>query len=40
MQQVIGQLNQQNAVESAGVITTDLEQVQLRVGGQFDAVED
>ena len=40
MQQVIGQLNQQNAVEGAGVITTDLEQVQLRVGGQFDAVED
>ncbi len=40
MQQVIGQLNQQNAVESAGVMTTDLEQVQLRVGGQFDAPED
>lgn len=40
MQQVIGQLNQQNAVEGAGVITTALEQVQLRVDGQFDAVAD
>ncbi len=40
IQQVVQQLNQQNAVEGAGVITTDTEQVQLRVAGQLDAVQD
>ncbi|WP_284337151.1 efflux RND transporter permease subunit [Comamonas sp. NoAH] len=37
--QVVGQLNQQNAVEGAGVIQTPQEQVQVRIAGQFDAVE-
>ena len=39
MQQVVAQLNQQNAVESAGTIETALEQVHVRVAGQFDAVQ-
>ena len=37
--QVIAQLNQQNAVEGAGVLQTPQEQVQVRIGGQFDAIE-
>lgn len=37
--QVIGQLNQQNAVVGAGVVHTPVEQVQVRVAGQFDEVE-
>ena len=37
--QVIGQLNQQNAVEGTGVLQTPQEQVQVRVAGQFDAIE-
>ncbi|QDL54022.1 efflux RND transporter permease subunit [Rhodoferax aquaticus] len=37
--QVIAQLGQQNAVESAGSIQTPLDVVQVRVGGQFNAVE-
>lgn len=37
--QVVGQLNQQNAVEGAGVVQTPQEQVQVRVTGQFDAME-
>lgn len=40
MQQVIAQLNQQNAVTGAGVLTTHLEQVQIRVDGQLDALDD
>ena len=37
--QIIAQLNQQNAVEGAGVITTPQEQVQVRIGGQFSALD-
>ena len=40
MNQVLNQLNQQNAVEGAGVMQTPSEQIQVRVGGQFTAVED
>jgi len=39
MNQVLAQLGQQNAVESAGIIQAPAEQVQLRVGGQFGTVE-
>ncbi len=39
MNQVLAQLGQQNAVESAGAVQTPLDQVQLRVGGQFNSVE-
>ncbi|BEU97021.1 efflux RND transporter permease subunit [Acidovorax sp. DW039] len=38
--QVLSQLGQQNAVESAGAVQTPLDQVQVRVGGQFNAIED
>jgi multidrug efflux pump len=37
--QVISQLGQQNAVESAGAIRTPLDVIQVRVAGQFEAVE-
>jgi multidrug efflux pump len=37
--QVLQQLGQQNAVESAGAVQTPLDVVQVRVGGQFEAVE-
>src|SRR4051812_7588586 len=37
--QVIAQLGQQNAVESAGAMQTPLDVVQVRVGGQFQAIE-
>ncbi|MES2362264.1 MAG: efflux RND transporter permease subunit [Pseudomonadota bacterium] len=37
--QVINQLGQQNAVESAGALQTPLDVVQVRVAGQFEAVE-
>ncbi len=37
--QVLSQLGQQNAVESAGAIQTPLDVVQVRVAGQFQAVE-
>jgi multidrug efflux pump len=37
--QVLQQLGQQNAVESAGAVQTPLDVVQVRVGGQFQAVE-
>ncbi len=40
MNQVIAQLGQQNAVESAGVVQTPVDAVQLRVGGQFSKVEE
>ncbi|MBS7807925.1 efflux RND transporter permease subunit [Variovorax sp. PCZ-1] len=36
---VIAQLNAQNAVENAGVITTPLDVLQVRVGGQFNDLE-
>ncbi|MES2976736.1 MAG: efflux RND transporter permease subunit [Pseudomonadota bacterium] len=37
--QVLAQLGQQNAVESAGAVQTPLDVVQVRVAGQFQAVE-
>jgi multidrug efflux pump len=37
--QVLAQLGQQNAVESAGAVQTPLDVVQVRVAGQFNAVE-
>ncbi|WOI43745.1 efflux RND transporter permease subunit [Acidovorax sp. BLS4] len=40
MNQVLSQLGQQNAVESGGIIQTPQDQVQVRVAGQFGAVED
>jgi multidrug efflux pump subunit AcrB len=39
MGQVLAQLGQQNAIESAGAIQSPLDVVQLRVAGQFEAVE-
>ncbi len=36
--QVLAQLGQQNAVEAAGAVQTPLDVVQVRVGGQFNAV--
>ncbi|MCT9809671.1 efflux RND transporter permease subunit [Acidovorax sp. Be4] len=40
MNQVLAQLDQQNALQSAGVVQADAEQVQVRVAGQFNAIED
>ncbi len=40
LNQVLAQLGQQNAVESAGAVQTPLDMVQVRVGGQFNAMED
>jgi multidrug efflux pump len=37
--QVLNQLGQQNAVESAGAVQTPLDVVQVRVAGQFEAVD-
>ena len=37
--QVLAQLGQQNAVEPAGAVQTPLDTVQVRVAGQFEAVE-
>ncbi|MBA2674327.1 efflux RND transporter permease subunit [Ramlibacter sp.] len=37
--QVLAQLGQQNAVESAGAVQTPLDVVQVRVGGQFEALD-
>ena len=39
MASVLAQLGQQNAVESAGAVQTPLDVVQVRVAGQFEAVE-
>jgi multidrug efflux pump len=39
MSQVLQQLGQQNAIESAGAVQTPLDVVQVRVAGQFEAVE-
>ncbi len=36
---VLAQLGQQNAVESAGIISSPTDYVQVRVGGQFNSVE-
>jgi len=40
MNQVLAQLGQQNAVESAGAVQTPLDVVQVRVAGQFNTVQD
>ncbi|MBE0472687.1 efflux RND transporter permease subunit [Rhodoferax sp.] len=40
MNAVLAQLNQQNAVASAGAVQTPLDVVQVRVAGQFMAVQD
>ncbi len=40
MNQILNQLGQQNAVESAGTVQTPQDQVQIRVAGQFGAVEE
>lgn len=40
MGSVLAQLNQQNAVESAGSIQSPTDVVQVRVGGQFQSLED
>lgn len=39
LNQVLAQLSQQNAVESAGAVQTPLDVVQVRVAGQFEAIE-
>ncbi|MCA3238403.1 MAG: efflux RND transporter permease subunit [Curvibacter sp.] len=39
MNQVLAQLGQQNAVESAGAVQTPIDVVQVRVAGQFEAVD-
>ena len=39
MNQVLAQIAQQNAVENAGAVQTPLDVVQVRVAGQFQAVE-
>jgi multidrug efflux pump subunit AcrB len=39
MNQVINQLGAQNAVEGAGVLNAGLENLQVRIGGQFNSVE-
>jgi len=38
--QVINQIGTQNAVEGAGVLNAGLENLQVRVGGQFDSVDE
>jgi multidrug efflux pump len=40
MNQVIGQIAAQNAVEGAGVLNAGLENLQVRIGGQFNSVEE
>ena len=40
MNQVLAQLAQQNAIESAGTVQTPLDVVQVRVAGQFEAVQE
>ncbi len=40
MNQVLAQLGQQNAVESAGTVQAPQDQVQVRVGGQFGGPDD
>ena len=40
MNQVLTQLGQQNAVESAGVVQTPSDQLQVRVEGQFHAIDE
>ena len=38
LNQVLGQLNQQNAIEGAGTMRTPQDVLQIRVGGPFDSV--
>jgi multidrug efflux pump len=40
LSQVIAQLGAQNAVESTGVLSAGTENVQVRIGGQFNSVEE
>ncbi len=40
MNQILAQLSQQNAIEGAGTMQTPLDVLQVRVAGQFTAVED
>ena len=40
MNQVLAQLGQQNAVEGAGTLQTPLDVLQVRVAGQFEAIDD
>jgi multidrug efflux pump subunit AcrB len=40
LNQVIGQIGTQNAVESAGVLNADSQNLQVRVGGQFRSVDE
>ena len=40
MTEVLAQLNQQNAVESAGTLQSTVDVVQVRVGGQFQDLDD
>jgi len=40
MNQVVAQLGAQNAVEGAGVLNAGTENLQVRVGGQFDSVDE
>ncbi len=39
LNQVVAQITAQNAVEGAGVVDTGVETFQLRIGGQFESVE-
>ncbi len=39
LNQVLAQMTQQNAVESAGAVQTPLDALPVRVGGQFEALE-
>ncbi len=39
LNQVLAQLGQQNAIESAGAVQTPLDVVQVRVAGQFEVIE-
>ncbi len=40
LNQVLAQLGQQNAVESAGTVQTPLDVLQVRIGGQFNTVQE
>jgi len=40
MHQVINAINQQNAVEYAGVLRTPNDDIQIRITGQFDSIDD
>ncbi len=40
LNQVLAQLGQQNAVESAGTVQSPLDVLQVRIGGQFNTVEE